>query len=107
MGATTAQRPATVDGGPDHRGRALARPGRRHVRAVAAADASAVADVVVVVVVFRRFRTAATALPAQGKRAAPHRRVATAVGRQLHSRHGSEHGRWGRGQIRSGTDLML
>jgi len=83
VGATTAQRPATVDGGRDHRGRTLARPGRRHVRAAAAAaaDASAVADVFVVfAVVVRRFRTAATALPAQGKRAAPHRRVATAVG---------------------------
>jgi len=99
VGATTAQRPATVDGGRDHhRGRTLARPGRRHVRP-ASASAAAAADVVV-----GRFQTAATAPPAQGKRAAPHRRVATAVGRQLHGRHGSEHGRRGRGQIRSGTD---
>lgn len=90
VGATTAQRPATAGGqqhvgiGSGGRERPLARPGWWHDRT---SNSTGADD-------RRRWTAAATAtaLPAQSQRVASYRRVATAVGRKLHRRHGSEHG---------------
>jgi len=106
VGATTALRPAASVGGQRHVGSGygghgdrdhgcrewtLARSGWRRGPATAPVAGHG------------RRRTAAETLPTQGQLTAPHCRVATAIGRQLHRWNGPEHGRRSRGQIRSGT----